>query len=195
MKQLSFIPNFRSRREHGGSLLLGRRRKRRPLSIKTPLHLVLRSDFAHGRRSLLRHRPLIDGIINKAAKRFRIKVYERGVVYNHIHLAIKGNSREDIQNFLRVVAGHVAQGILNKFPIKTSEKPRSGGALLEGVENRGVLREKDNRFWQTRVYSRIVSWGRDYLAVRAYVVQNDLEGCGAVPYKPRKKWRLAYNSS
>jgi len=219
MKQLSLIPEIQAskRKEHGGSLLLGRRRKRRPLSLSAPLHLVLRSDFAVGSRSLLRHRPLIEKVISKAQRRFRIRVYEKAIVSNHIHLLVKGYRREDIQNFFRVVAGHIAQSILREFPIRKAElatntggapswaasreKVSSPGAAAGAGANPGIqnqtpdagaaptkpaggrknsrsgatpaaegknrpLREKDNKFWQTRIYSRVMSWGREYRAVK-----------------------------
>ncbi len=147
--------------------------------MKRPLHLVLRSDFAYGSRSLLRHRPLIEKIIAKAKKRFAIRVYEMAIVSNHIHVIIMGCTRQDLQNFFRVVAGHIAQELLRQFPILPSEKTKGGGASKS--------REKENKFWQNRIYTRIVSWGREYLAVKEYVAQNALEALGLIPYKTRAK--------
>lgn len=221
MKQLSFIPED-PRREHGGKLLLGRRRKRRPLSVKNPIHLVLKSDFATGSRNLLRHRPLIERIILKSAKRFRISVYEKAVVSNHIHLLVRGKKRDELQNFFRVVAGHIAQEILESFPILSCEKPKAGGApgdstnTTKQLNSRGrrgsgndndkreggqrvvrartrkrskplPVREKENKFWQTRIYSKLITWGRQFVGVKKYIVQNTLEALRIIPYQPRKK--------
>lgn len=183
MRQTSFIS--KARREHGGSLLLGKRRGRRPLSIREPLHLVLRSDFAFGTRSLVKHKALVHRILTKAARRFQIKVYQKAIVSNHIHLLIRGNSREQIQNFFRVFAGHTAQEILRQFPISSKDRPKSGGAP----------REKENKFWQTRVFTRVVRWGRDYLGVLRYVIQNQLEADGEIPYQARRKKPGARNTS
>jgi REP element-mobilizing transposase RayT len=183
MKQLQLILKFNSRREHGGTLSLGKRRKQRPLSVKTPLHLVLKSDFAFGSRSLLRHRPLIAKVIAKAKKRFYIRVYEMAVVSNHIHLVVKGYRRRDLQNFFRVVAGHIAQEILREFPI---ERGKRGGAPVS-LSTERKTRETENKFWQTRIYSRIVTWGREYLAVKRYVIQNTMEALGIIPYIERKQ--------
>jgi len=193
-KQLSLfndIPNVSkdaaSRKEHGGTLLLGKRRARRPLSIKSPLHLVLRSDFAVGARSLLRHRSLINAILDKAAKKFGVSIYERAIVSNHIHLLIRGKNRTQLQNFFRVVAGHIAQQILRKFPLIRGEKPRvSGGAPSSQIPLPKRSRERENKFWQTRIYSRILSWGREFKTVKAYVIQNTLEALGIMTYKKRK---------
>jgi len=51
-----------------------------------------------------------------------VKVYNYALAGNHLHLLIKGSSREEIQNFFRVFAGHAAQRILKDFPLtKTVE--------------------------------------------------------------------------
>lgn len=195
MKQIALLPKTKRRTEHGGSLLLGKRRTKRPLSLKSPHHLVLRSDFAYGRRALTRHRPLIHRVIRKAQKRFDIKVHEIGIEFNHIHLDARGRTRSGLQNFFRVVAGHIAQEILREVPIKPGEKSRGGVHHPSAGGAPQVKREKENKFWQTRIYTRIVSWGRDWLAVKAYIIQNRLEGLGLVPYQPRKKWREVTDSS
>jgi len=199
-KQLSLfndIPNAlkeaASRKEHGGTLLLGKRRSRRPLSIKSPLHLVLRSDFAMGARCLLRHRPLINAIIDKAVKKFGVSIYERAIVSNHIHLLIRAKNRTQLQNFFRVVAGHIAQEILRKIPIAFGEKPSAaGGASSSQTLPPKKLREKENKFWQTRIYSRILSWGREFKTVKAYVIQNTLEALGIMTYKTRKTRQIKH---
>lgn len=105
------------------------------------------------------------------------------VVSNHIHILIKGHSRRDLQNFFRVVAGHIAQEILRRFPVFPREIAKRGGA--------SEIREKENKFWQTRIYSRIVGWGREYLNVRKYVIQNALEALGLIPFKTRIKRKTA----
>ncbi len=150
----------------------------------------MKSDFAYASRSLLRHRPLIEKIITKFKKRFHIRVYEMAIVSNHIHLVVKGHYRRDLQNFFRVVAGHIAQEILRQFPILPRERVRAGGAPNKSVRT-GKTREQENRFWQTRVYSRIVSWGREYIRVKKYVIQNALEALGLIPYKARTKQHSA----
>ena len=175
MKQLNFFKNTTKQNEFGGSLSVGKRRTVRPLSIKKPLHLVLKSEFARGPRSLIRHRQLIDKIVQKAKRRFNIKVYEFAIVSNHIHLLIKGNRRTEIQNFFRMIAGHIAQEILQLLPFTEMEKDN--------------INPKANKFWQSRIYSRIVSWGRELEHVKNYVMQNTLEALGIIPYQTRKKYR------
>lgn len=122
---------------------------------------------------------MVEKVITKAKKKFAIRVYETAIVSNHIHILIMGNTRQDLQNFFRVVAGHIAQELLRKFPVLPGERAKRGGA--------SGSREKDNKFWQTRIYSRIVSWGREFFHVKDYVIRNALEALGLVPYKTRAK--------
>jgi len=86
-------------------------------------------DHAVGSRSLLWHRPLINVILDKAAKKFAVSIYERAIVSSHIHLLIRAKNRTQLENFFRVAACHVAQEILGTFPIAFGEKPSvAGGA-------------------------------------------------------------------
>lgn len=49
MNQLTFIKS-RIRKAHGGDLSIGKRRSRRPLNIKKPMHVTLRSEYAYSGR-------------------------------------------------------------------------------------------------------------------------------------------------
>jgi len=64
-------------KEFGGSQLKGNPREKRPISIRKPMHLTMRSRFANGERSFLeRDRSLkIDAIIHRAAKNHGVKIY------------------------------------------------------------------------------------------------------------------------
>jgi hypothetical protein len=41
------------------------------------------------------------------------------------------------------------------------------------------------RFWDWLAYSRVVEWGRDFFGVRGYVLKNELETLGYLPYEKR----------
>jgi REP element-mobilizing transposase RayT len=178
MKQLDLINPKSKILEHGGTQSIGKRKSQRPLSTKRPVHLVLKSNIAVGHRSLMRHRPLIEKVITRSRKRFGIKVYEFAIVSNHIHFLVRGFSRLALQNFFRVVAGHIAQEILRAHPLSNAEQQEAGGA----PKNR-----KHNRFWISRIYSRIVTWGREFQAVKKYVIQNTLEALKLIVFKTRKR--------
>ena len=185
MKQITFFKN-KTTRAHGGDHSIGKRRSKRVLSTKRPMHVTLRSEFAYSGRCLLRHQGMINRVVQKSAKRFQISIYEKAICGNHLHLLIRGKSRTQIQNFFRVVAGHIAQQILELQPLRPNEKPKRGGAH---PERRNTCRHPKNqrKFWCALIYSRLLSgWGREFRIVKEYIVQNTLEALGEIPYQSRR---------
>jgi REP element-mobilizing transposase RayT len=184
--QFSFIP--KPKKEHGGSLAVGKRRAARPLKIKQSHHVTLKSHHAVGPRSLFRHKKMILSLINKNSVRFQVKVYEYAIQGNHIHLLVKAQSREGLQNFFRVFAGH-AQRILKDHPLKVD--PGSAPADRKSDSERSQKKQsvgcqKNQRvFWSYLLYSRVVSWGREFKKVAAYVQKNTLELLQIIAYQPR----------
>lgn len=187
MKQHSF---FKAQgRAHGGSHSINKRRAKRPLSTKETLHVTLRSEFAKDRRSLLKHKNHINFVIKKAARLFNIRVYEKAICGNHLHLLICGTRLAQIQNFFRVVSGHIAQEILRQFPITESERDKTAGGAPKRKKG---CNKNQRKFWQLLIYSRIVTWGKEFKTVTRYIVQNTLEALNLVAYQQRK---TKYNSS
>lgn len=183
MQKLIFIPIPKINREHGGTLALSRRRSLRPLDSKKPVHLVLRSDLAKGSRSLMRNQQIVLRVLQKFSYRFQIRIYEKAICGNHIHLVVKAKSRRNLQNFFRVFAGQIAQEILHKFPLQKHEAK----AFVGVPGGTPKMHPKNQRtFWSLVLYSRIVSWGRDFNGVKNYVIQNVKEALGLIPYKERK---------
>ena len=213
-RQLSFIPKPRHQREHGGSLAVGKRRSARPLNLKLSHHLTLKSSHALGARSLFRHKKMILGLIRKNSQKFHVKVYESAIQGNHMHLLVKAQSREGLQNFFRVIAGHVAQRILEACPLSSPERggappagnrtSRSNRAIVAAAgtqpgaapacEKKEGCKKNQRRFWSFLLYSRVVSWGREFQMVKTYIQKNTLELLRLVAYTPRSN-RKALNSS
>lgn len=181
-QSLYFKSRVSYRREHGGNLSIRRRKSKRHLTVKNPFHVTLRSDFATGKRSLLRHKNMIYKVLHKASRRFGVKIYQQAICGNHIHLLVRGRQRFAIQNFFRVVAGHIAQKILELHPISKQERLR-GNASAKSSETK-----YQRKFWGALIYSRMVRWGRDFSNVMNYIERNVLEAIGWIPYV-RKKWR------
>ena len=168
------------KREHGGSLSVGKRRSYRAFNPKLSLHVTLKSDFAMGPRSLFRHKKLILSILRKNELRFKVKVYTYALAGNHLHLLIKGRTRVDIQNFFRVFAGHTAQRILLECPLvqKPGGAPRIAQVPVNGSRQRSTkgcgdkvnkgCKKNQRRFWKFLIYSRVVTWGREFKRVCEY---------------------------
>ena len=190
-KQLELLP--KPKREHGGSLAIKKRRSYRPMNPKLSHHITLKSEHAVGGRCLYRHKKRILFVMRKASRLFQVKVYNYAIAGNHLHLLIKGPDRESLQNFFRVFAGHTAQGILKECPLKP-QKPQPGGALENGAKVRALKKKpcqkNQRKFWSYLVYSRIVTWGREFQAVSAYIEKNILETLRVIAYEPRQIQKL-----
>ena len=171
----------KTRREHGGSLAVGKRRARRPLHLKQSHHITMKSHHALGARSLFRHKKMIHSLLKKNSFKFRVKVYEIAIQGNHIHLLVKARDRLGIQNFFRVIAGHIAQRVLTECPLKVAP----GGAPPKSTG----CKKNQRKFWSYLLYSRIVSWGREFKTVIKYIQRNTLELLQLMAYRPRSQSR------
>src|ERR1700679_1022251 len=108
MKQKTFFKGNEFPTEFGGELLKNKRKSKRPLSTKKPIHNVLRANLKTS-GSFLKHRNIINAVIKKYAERFNIRVYKQGLARDHIHLVTKFENREDHNNFVRSVTGVLAK--------------------------------------------------------------------------------------
>lgn len=179
-KQISFSQFQEGKvRAFGGSLVRGNPRERRPISLKRPLHLVMRSSLARGDRSFLlpKRARRIRAIVDRAASRHGVKLYRFANSGNHLHLVVLPRSRAAFQGFIRSVTGLIARATLGV------ERGHAKG--MKGSRRSDQVRSKRVKFWDARPFTRIIEWGRDYKRVSAYLRQNVLEAFGFIPYKPR----------
>jgi hypothetical protein len=93
-------------------------------------------------------------------------IYEFANAGNHLHLLIRAKCRFALQDFLRAFAGVVAR-------------------LITGARKGRPI----GKFWDFLAYSRVVTWGRDFFGVRAYIVQNELGNDRAHPHAHRGRIR------
>lgn len=151
---------------HGGEHSRGRRKLYRPISSVHAMHITLRSSLAKGQWSFLhaRHRSYLREFIPKLARLFGVRLYSFSNNGNHIHLLARAYSRGALKRFLMALTGRIAQRITGA---------RKGKPL-------------GKKFFDYIPFSRIVSWGRDFRAVKSYVLQNELEALGVIPYQPRR---------
>ena len=164
--QLNLFEEEKQKLTHGGEYSVGRRKLKRPLSLRKPMHVVLRSERAKGSWSLraFQNQPQVSRLINKFGKRFHVSVYRYSINSNHVHLVTRAKRREDFQNFMRALCGAMVLAVT-----KSRKTKRIG------------------RFWDHLAFSRVVEWGNAYRKLIAYVVQNQMEANGLVSYKPRKR--------
>jgi REP element-mobilizing transposase RayT len=144
-----------ARREHGGDIGKGKRKLARPLVTKRPMHLTLRSSKARGTWSFLKRKGQIHLTMLDTADKFSIKILGFENVGNHLHLIIQGKSRRQIRAFLRVL-------------------PQKVMFLVTGAKKGN----KQGRFFDQIIYSRIVEWGKDYTNLVSYFGKNAIEALG-----------------
>jgi REP element-mobilizing transposase RayT len=159
MRQLgfSFLKDYK--KEFGGELLLGKRKSKRPLSTKHPMHLVLRSDL----RSVFRPTNIsLHNLIQKLAKEYQIKIYDYALNWSHIHLVIRMKQKGDYVKFIRALTSILAQRI------------RKTHSHIDKV-------------FTLRPFTRILTWGKDFRTALQYQVLNKLESHGLIKRSGIKK--------
>ncbi len=162
--QFSF-ESLRQVNEFGGKLARGKRKVRRPIVTKRPMHLILKSSFAVGKYSLLQKQNafFVSALVARLAARFGIRIYEFSNNGNHLHLLVQCRDRNGFRNFNRTLSALIARFVTGA---------RKGKALV-------------SKFWDAIPFTRVVEWGRDFFFAKNYVLHNQLEAAGRVPYSPR----------
>jgi hypothetical protein len=143
----------KTRASHGGSLARGRRKEKRPLSFKRPMHLVLRSEKAHGAWNLLRHERTVDALLRKQARRHHVKIQHYVNVGNHLHIKLRVYSRESFGAFLKSFSALLARAVTGA---------RRGHALRA-------------RFWDGLAFTRILYRSIEEKFLARYFTANSLE--------------------
>lgn len=77
-------------------------------------------------------------------------------------MIVQGKSREGLQGFLRTYPALLARRITGA---------RKGWPK--------------GRFWDAMAYTRIVTWGRELIALKRYLLRNDLEAVGFLGHHER----------
>lgn len=160
VRQLSFLS---SKKEYGGTVSVGKRKERRPVVTKRPMHLVLKSSKAVGVTSLHGRSRFIEALYKRLAKKHLIKVFEFSNNGNHLHFVIQAKTREGFKRFVTAFSGCVAQRMTQSWKGKPSE----------------------GKFWDCIPFTRILEWGRDLRNTLDYVVQNYLEERRMISYQVR----------
>ncbi len=135
MKQPNLFEIPRNKKFFGGSLLGGRRKGVRPLSSGQALHLVLKSQWATATHKFTTrdNKPAVDEIITFTARRYGIRIYQRAICGNHIHLMIRAKRRWLYRAFIAVVTGLIAQHVMQRQSYKVFMAIKKKEFAGEGV--------------------------------------------------------------
>ena len=152
MKQLKLKYKNNFKKQFGGELLRGRRKTQRPLSIKKPIHLVLRSDTVNLFKPT---NTSLEKLTYRIAGQFRIRIYDLSLNWNHIHAIIMIKDRNDYVRFIRALTSLISTKIKSKMND------------LKSV-------------FSLRPFTRILEWGKDFKHTQSYIYQNQLEAFGYI---------------
>ncbi len=173
---------------HGGDIRKGKRKLARPLIVKCPVHVVLRSSIARGNWSLLSPRNVkrVNFCVRESARRFDVKIHKYVNVGNHLHLLVKAQRKKDFQHFLRYLSGRIA------LIVTGARKGRSVLKIAGTTENRreffaGISIPGGVRFWDRLAFTRVVGLGADFDKVLNYLELNLLESFGLIDRKNYKR--------
>ncbi len=111
----------------GGALLLNKRKSQRPLTAKDSIRFVRRSEWAIGRHSFLvsRNRTAICRILDHFAKKFGVRIYQRSLNSNHIHLLLKITNRTLYKAFIKSISGQIASHVMEQQSFKLFHKKKN----------------------------------------------------------------------
>jgi hypothetical protein len=137
----------------------GNPKEKRTISIRKPIHLVLRSKHATYLWSFLHknNRGKVDAVFMKQAKLNGIKVYGYENVGNHLHANLLVPSRAAYRKFIRAISGLIPRIVMG------CERGRA--SVLE-------------KFWDARPFTLILEWGRQFRALKRYFLKNRLQAIG-----------------
>jgi putative transposase len=159
--EFGFLKKSRQPVSFGGELLLGKRKTKRPLSTKDPVHLVLRSDIP---RVFSPRNQRLERLIYRIAKESDVQIYELAINWNHIHFVIRVKVRACYIRFVRILNSRLARAN------KTSGTWKCGGKLFA-----------------FRPFTRILKWARDFRNVLSYLKLNQKEARGEITRKSKLK--------
>jgi REP element-mobilizing transposase RayT len=144
-----------------------RRKVKRPLSRKHPVHLVMKSTHAQGAMSFLARKNFlpIAKIIDSRARDFGVKIHRREIMSNHIHIVASFKNRVAFQNFLRTATALIARSVTGARKGKPFQ-PRRTKRLPPSARV---------RFFDNVVFSRVINGFRDFNGVKRYLRKNEAE--------------------
>jgi REP element-mobilizing transposase RayT len=155
-KQLSLFNEMQVSKTFGGQSLVGKRKSKRPLSTKLPIHLILRANQQVKRKQVAKvfsfRGKKNNFILNSVAKRFQVKVYQSVFNHTHLHLIIVIPSRHAYIGFVRILSAKLS----------------------------GLAGLPKGQLFALRPYTRIASWGRQFQKLINYMKKNSCEAIGGV---------------
>ena len=170
-QQIAFDdPRLKKVKAFGGTLMRkAKHRTSRPVSTKSPMHLVLKSSQAKGSWSFLHkeNQKILRLLIAQQCRKYGVKLLQYANGGNHLHLLVKFPSRQVYLRFIRSMTCAIAMKVtkVNKF----------------SYDNKQL--SKKLKFWDYRPFSTVVDNFRQLNIVKDYINLNILESLGILKYQ------------
>jgi hypothetical protein len=150
MQPLLF-PELKRITQYGGSTRRGKRKVARPIAVKQPMHLILKSDNARGSRSLLnkRNARYITKFVPVLAAAYGVNIFKLGNGGTHLHMGVRARDRRGFQNFLRVLGSKLA-------------------IYVTGAKKG----HKTGKFWTQSAYTKIVESSAQLWELKRYIAKH-----------------------
>ncbi len=143
----------------GGELLWGKKKSQRPLDLNKSIHLVLRLKEL---KLFLPSNVVLRQMIFTIAQKRQIKIYHLILNWTHVHICLKLSSRKAYTQFIRELTSKLV-----KYFSKQTKRHLKDIFLY-------------------RPFTRVVNWGKDFLALKNYFKKNEKES-GVVQSSEIKK--------
>ncbi|MGE4131874.1 MAG: transposase [Bdellovibrionales bacterium] len=148
---------------YGGALSY--RKLPRPFAKDKLVHGVFKAKI-DGVLRFTKHQVTVRQVIDRASRRYGVKIKDIAIHHNHIHLLWYTRSKEAHTRFIRLFAAE-----LGRYYARLRRK----------------YRIKPGPLWLARPFTRLVAWGkRSLAAVTHYIRKNRDEVMGFVAYIPRR---------
>jgi REP element-mobilizing transposase RayT len=167
----------------------GRRKSARVFDPKRALHVVLRSSRSTGAQSLKRFDRKISEILNRQCEVHGVRVYARANAGNHLHFVLKAPSRRALRGFLKAVCGLIARKVTGAergiAQSSSDSKAKRLPQTISSISDTSTSTSRSDSLWDARPFSRVVSWGRDFVGVKNYLHLNRVEAIGFSRHESR----------
>lgn len=139
----------------------------RPFQKDFPIHVTFRSEIVKGALSMGRkeHAIWLRQYLPKLCRNLKTELMERSNNSNHLHLLVRTAEKGSFQSLLRALPGRIARQVLGR----------------ESLCGQSI------KYFTSRPYSRILTWGREVRNVKSYIERNIWEASGKIRHQKRSK--------
>jgi putative transposase len=148
--------------QYGGVLRnKAKNRGARPLSKKDSIHVVMRSSKAKGSWSFqaVNNRKRLTEIVKSLSLKSGVQILSFANVGNHLHMHVRITNRTLYKAWIRGLTSAIAMLV----------------AKRKGLQ---ALKDMNQKFWDYRPFSRIISGLKSFLTLKDYIQINQFEGAG-----------------